>query len=173
MSHVGNDLEHPVGLEPTTCALATHRSTKLNYGCLNTYYTPALSHGRVTSPSRPPGSEHRRKPRTSIQEIALALYNLPNCLRSATPGNPGWAWRCMCCATPPGLLFCTAISFNLNYYAVVLVGADGFEPPCLWRPDLQSGAIDRSATPPQNHSKPPCKNNKARSPVRSIRALWP
>lgn len=32
---------------------------------------------------------------------------------------------------------------------LLLVGADGFEPPCLVRPDLQSGAFNRSATHPK------------------------
>ena len=36
---------------------------------------------------------------------------------------------------------------------LLLVGADGFEPPCLARPDLQSGAFDRSATHPKTCDK--------------------
>jgi hypothetical protein len=59
--------------------------------------------------------------------------------------------------------------FLFPWLLPLLVGADGFEPPCLVRPDLQSGAFNRSAT----HPKTCLEKHKARSPVRSIRALWP
>ena len=49
--------------------------------------------------------------------------------------------------------------FLFPWLLPLLVGADGFEPPCLVRPDLQSGAFNRSAT----HPNLPCKMHKARS----------
>ena len=39
--------------------------------------------------------------------------------------------------------------FLFPWLLPLLVGADGFEPPCLVRPDLQSGAFNRSATHPK------------------------
>ena len=39
---------------------------------------------------------------------------------------------------------------SISLLLLLLVGVDGFEPPCLVRPDLQSGAIDRSATHPNS-----------------------
>lgn len=45
------------------------------------------------------------------------------------------------------------VSHFLSPLMLLLVGADGFEPPCLARPDLQSGAFDRSATHPKERDK--------------------
>lgn len=78
-------------------------------------------------------------------------------------------------AEPPRLASCLdelfqfVAHFLFPWLLPLLVGADGFEPPCLVRPDLQSGAFNRSAT----HPKTCLEKHKARSPVRSIRALWP
>lgn len=55
---------------------------------------------------------------------------------------------------------CVAVRLTLATPLLLLVGADGFEPPCLARPDLQSGAFDRSATHPKERDK----KHKARSP---------
>lgn len=59
-------------------------------------------------------------------------------------------------AEPPRLASCLdelfqfVAHFLFPWLLPLLVGADGFEPPCLVRPDLQSGAFNRSATHPKN-----------------------
>ena len=46
-------------------------------------------------------------------------------------------------------LFQFVAHFLFPWLLPLLVCADGFEPPCLVRPDLQSGAFNRSATHPK------------------------
>jgi hypothetical protein len=83
----------------------------------------------------------------------VSMMSFSSCLTSdsstAVAGGCGW----ICCYAIP------RFTRDRPYGRPAAVEPPG-EPPRLLRPDLQSGAFDRSAT----HPKSPCKMHKARSP---------
>jgi hypothetical protein len=111
-------------------------------------------------PGPMPDSEHRSCP-ARRHTRRQRFYNLPELLEIVSSAR---LFRDGPDELPPGLsllaetprfagcldeLFQFVAHFLFPWLLPLLVGADGFEPPCLVRPDLQSGAFNRSATHPK------------------------
>ena len=110
--------------------------------------SPAEPHARQRTPQIDRASAHR--PPAPLQPSRIVRdRSIARSFRVGPGGNPPGLLHF---PRPHALRVVSMMFFSSLltscFLLLDLVGAGGFEPPCLSRPDLPSGAFDRSATHP-------------------------